>query len=118
MKIKSTITKRVNDSLANTKKVLTSAIIELLKDAGVENCENFTLAFPVSLTSSKHNKDGYIISKTSIINSVAYCDGVNNRSFIMGEYNGVGIVSDLFMGVGELITLYDAVKDSVKRIEK
>lgn len=121
MKIKSSITKKVTDTLAGTKKVLSEAIIGLLVQAGVESGEGFTLSYPVSLTSSKRTKDGHIISETNIINSVAYCTNTGRNgdgSFILGEYNGKSIVSDWFMNVGQLIALYEVVKDSVKDLEK
>lgn len=107
MKINSKINKRVNESVAECRKVITEATIELLKSIGVENGQDASLLKTLFLFQSKGNT-----TETVICNMIAYEDRSCNPYIIVrhgDEYH-----SSFFMSIDSLLAIYDAVKAVVR----
>ena len=119
MKIKSSITKKVNDSLSDFRKTLESAIIEMLKDAGVNSCEDFKLNIPVVLSSKgKRTQYGATIYETKIADLVSYDEAtIDGDAYLMLSYGDKVYESSWFMTIGDLVAVYEEVKRTIKSME-
>jgi hypothetical protein len=107
MKINPRINKRVNESVTECRRVITNAIIELLKSIDVENGQETYLGKTLFLFQSKGNT-----TETIICNMIAYEDRSCNPYLIVrhGDTNH----SSLFMAIDSLLVIFDAVKAVVR----
>lgn len=107
MKINSKINKRVNESVAECRKVLTDAIIELLKSIGAENGQDVSFGKMLFMYQSKGNT-----TETIICNMIAYEDRCSNPYLIVRQ--GDSYHSSYFMSIDSLLVIFDAVKAVVR----
>ena len=107
MKINSKINKRVNESVAECHKVLTDAIIELLKSIGAENGQDVSLGKMLFMYQSKGNT-----TETIICNMIAYEERGSNPFLIVRQ--GDSYYGSYFMSIDSLLVVFDAVKAVVR----
>ena len=107
MKINPKINKRVNESVAECRKVLTDAIIELLKSIGVENRQDVSLGKMLFMYQSKGNT-----TETIICDMIAYEDRCCNPYLIVSQ--GDSCHSSDFLAIDRLLVIFDAVKAVVR----
>lgn len=107
MKINPKINKRVNESVAECRKVLTDAIIELLKSIGVENRQDVSLGKMLFMYQSKGNT-----TETIICDMIAYEDRCCNPYLIVSQDDSCH--SSYFLSIDSLLVIFDAVKAVVR----
>ena len=109
MKINSKINKRVNESVAECRKVIVEATINLLKSIGAESGQDVTFSKTLFLFQHKENT-----TETIIADRIAWCDGRGDKSFYMLEMNGNMHTSDMMLSLSSLMIIYKEVKKIVK----
>lgn len=107
MKINPKINKRVNESVAECRKVLVDAIIELLKSIGAERGEEVSLGKMLFMFQSKGNT-----TETIICDMIAYEDRCSNPYLIVSQ--GDSCHSSSFLSIDSLLLIFDAVKAVVR----
>lgn len=108
MKINSKINKRVNESVAECRRVITEATIELLKKIA-EPAQD--VAFDNILI--MHQRYNSKTTETFLASRIAYMDGRGGDGFYIfriGERCG----SSLFLSLDNLMLIYNEVKKVVK----
>ncbi len=112
MKISPKINKRVNKSVAECRRVLTDAIIELSKSIGAENGQDISIN-PVPVVIPKIEHHGRITYETRVFNTIAYEDNRQGYQYFMvsGEYGA--IETSTFMPVDGILAVYDSLKKTV-----
>ena len=108
MKINPKINKRVNDSVAECRKVIIEATIELLKSIGAECGEDVSLGKMLFLYQNRGNT-----TKTAVCNMISYEDGCGNPYYLVAKGDGPHNISFL-MSFDNLLVIYDAVKAVVR----
>lgn len=107
MKINSKINKRVNESVAECRRVITEATIELLKSIGAENGQDAYLGKTLFLFQNKGNT-----TETIICDMIAYEDRCSNPYLIVRH--GDTYHSSLFLSIDNLLVIYDSVRAVVR----
>lgn len=107
MKINPKINKRVNESVAECRKVLVDAIIELLKSIGAERGEEVSLGKMLFMFQSKDNT-----TETIICDMIAYEDRCSNPYLIVSQDDSCH--SSPFLSIDSLLLIFDTVKAVVR----
>lgn len=110
MKINSKINKRVNESVAECRKVITEATIDLLKKIAKPGQVVF-FDNTLFLYQTKAN-----VSETILVNNIAYAYGRKDSSFYivsMGDDRRF-CKSDYMLSLSNLLVIFDAVKAVVR----
>lgn len=107
MKINPKINKRVNESVAECRKVLVNATIELLKSIGAERGGDVSLGEMLFMFQSKGNT-----TETIICDMIAYEDRCSNPYLIVSQ--GDSCHSSCFLSIDSLLVIFDAVKAVVR----
>ncbi len=107
MKINPKINKRVNESVAKCRRVLTDAIIEQLKSIGAKNGQDVSFGKMLFMFQSKGNT-----TETIICNTIAYEDRCSNPYLIVRQ--GDSYHSSDFMSIDSLLVVFNAVKAVVR----
>ena len=111
MKNYSKINKRVNDSMANCRKVLTESTIELLKMLGTENEQDVEFDHILFMHSSKGN-----VNETTLVDRIAYCD-VRATPFYMVSCGQKFYESSSFLSIDKMFAIFEEVKRLVRHNE-
>lgn len=109
MKINPKINKRVNESVAECRRVLTDAIIELLKSIGAENGQDVSLGKMLFMYQSKGNT-----TETIICDMIAYEDIYSNPYPYIVVRHDDEYHSSSFLSIDSLLVIFDAVKAVVR----
>lgn len=108
MKINSKINKRVNESLAECRRVLTEATIELLKTIGAEEGQDVVFDNPLVLS----NGDKKNITLT-VADRIAYAGRGEEQYFIiLLDSDAAG--SSVFLPLSHMQTIYNEVRKIVR----
>ena len=110
MKINAKINKRVNESVADCRKVLTEATIELLKKIARPGDDVF-FDRTLFLYQTKDN-----VSETILINNIVYSNGRGGQEFYivsMGDDNRF-CKSDIMLSLSNLQVIYEEVRKLVR----
>ncbi len=111
MKINPKINKRVNDSVAECRKVLTDATIELLKKIAEPGQD---VLFDRTLIIHQKNKD---FSETFIVDRIAYSGGRGDSEFyiISMEDGDEFCKSDIMLSLSNLQVIYEEVRKIIRK---
>ena len=109
MKINAKINKKVNDSVADCRRVIVDATIDLLKSIGAESGENVSFSKTLFLYQHKDNS-----TETILADRIAWCDGRGDQSFYMIEMDGKMYTSDIMLSLSSLMIVYKEVKKVVR----
>ena len=110
MRINAKMNKQVNESVADCRKVITEATIELLKKIAKPGQDVF-FDRTLILYQTKAN-----VSETILFNNIAYADGRGGREFYivsMGDDNRF-CKSDVMLSLSNLMAIYDEVRALVR----
>ena len=107
MKINSKINKRVNESVAECRRVITEATIELLKSIGAEDGQETSFENTLILFQSKGNT-----TETIVCNMITYNEICSNPYLIVRQ--GDSYHSSYFLSIGSLFAIYDSVRAVVR----
>ena len=108
MKINSKINKRVNESVADCRRVLTEATIELLKQIGAESGQDVMFGKVLIM---HHFKGGN--SETALADRIAYMEG-HGDNYIITTLGNDHPASSFFMSLDNLQTIYNEVRNIVR----
>ena len=108
MKINSKINKRVNESVADCRKAITEATIELLKMIAEPGQE---VVFGKVLF--MHNFKGGN-SETWLADRISYCDGRGDNDFFITNMDDDFPASSFFISLDNLIRIYEEVRKVVR----
>lgn len=109
MKINSKINKRVNESVAECRRVITEATIELLKKLGAEAVQDVVFRHTLIL----HNFENET-SETILADRIAYMDSGNGSQFYYTQFNDEYWGSSCFLSIDNMLRIYDEVKCLVR----
>lgn len=113
MKNYSKINKRVNDSMANCRKVLTESTIELLKMLGTESEQDVDFGHILFMHSSKGN-----VNETTLVDRIAYCDeGREDNPFYLVYFGDRCCQSSFFLSIDKMFAIFEEVKRLVRHNE-
>ena len=109
MKIDSKINKRVNESVANCRKVITEATIELLKKIGVNRGEFVSFGKIMIFYQMKDN-----LSETITCDRISYCDDENGDSFFLLYMSDKPQKNSYVLSLSNLQYVYNEVRRLVR----
>jgi hypothetical protein len=109
MKINPKINKQVAESVAECRKVIIGATIELLKSIGADSGQDVT--FKKTLFLFQHNGN---TTETIIADRIMWCDGRGDKPFYMLEMDGSMHKSDMMLSLSNLMTVYKEVRNVVR----
>lgn len=109
MKINPKINKRVNDSVADCRKVITEATIDLLKKLGVEVGQDVVFRHTLILHNFKNET-----SETILADRIAYMDSRNGSQFYVTQFNDEYWGSSCFLSIDNMLRIYDEVRRLVR----
>ena len=109
MKINPKINKRVNESMADCRKVLTEATIELLKSLKAEDSQDVLLGRILILYQS--NGD---VSTTVLADKIAYLSGRGDSPFYLVYIGDACTGSSLTLSISNMQIIYDEVRRLVR----
>ena len=110
MKINAKINKKVNESVAECRKVIVDATIELLKSIGAESGQDVVFSKTLFLYQHKENT-----IETILADRIAWCDGRGDQSFYMIEMDGKMYTSNGMLSLSSLMVVYKEVKNVVRK---
>ena len=109
MKINSKINKRVNESVAECRKVITEATIELLKKIGAEVGQDVVFRHTLILHNFKNET-----SETILADSIAYMDSQKGSQFYVTQFNDEYWGSSCFLSIDNMLRIYNEVRSLVR----
>ena len=109
MKINSKINKRVNESVAECRKVITEATIELLKKIGAEVGQDVVFRHTLILHNFKNET-----SETILADRIAYMDSQNGSQFYVTQFDDEYWGSSCFLSIDNMLRIYDEVRSLVR----
>ena len=108
MKINPKINKRVKDSVAECRKCLTDATIELLKMIAEPGQD---VVFDKILILHQERSG---MTETVLANRIAYCTGRGDSEFYILGMGEDGTASNMFLSLSNLQTIYNDVRKVVR----
>ena len=109
MKINPKINKRVNESMAECRKVLTEATIELLKTLKAKDSQGVVFGRVLILFQSNGN-----VSTTILADRIAYLDGRGDNPFYIVFMGDTGTASSLTLSISNMQIIYNEVRRVVR----
>jgi len=109
MKINSKINKRVNESVAECRKVITEATIELMKKTGADIGEDVPFGKVMIFFQMKNG-----LSETIVCNSILYSESEGNDSFFILYMGGKPQMNSNMLSLSNLQYVYNEIVKLVR----